>query len=156
MAHSVQIRIPARENPGSESVARQGGDISRSDPGPDLRARMSDKLQSLVELDTLLTAFLESVNQAVKLDGVHYSNADYGIDRSIARQSIHSCGYRLITTHERLGEIVFKRAHKFTEQELATLESLLSLLIHPLRNSLQHNSDDTRSSATNAEHTPSG
>lgn len=105
---------------------------------PDLRMRLSEALQSSLDLNTLLSVYLENVSTAVKLDGIHYSNEDLGVAASIAKQSTHSCGYRLITSEDRLGEIVFKRSRKFTEKELGILESLLSPLICPLRNSLKY------------------
>ena len=105
---------------------------------PDLRMRLSEALQSSLDLNTLLSVYLENVSTAVKLDGIHYSNEDQGVDARIAKQSTHSCGYRLITSEDRLGEIVFKRSKKFTEKELGILESLLSPLICPLRNSLKY------------------
>ena len=105
---------------------------------PDLRMRLSEALQSSLDLNTLLSVYLENVSTAVKLDGIHYSNEDLGVAASIAKQSTHSCGYRLITSEDRLGEIVFKRSKKFTEKELGILESLLSPLICPLRNSLKY------------------
>ncbi len=108
------------------------------DESPDLRMHLSEVLQSSLELNTLLTLFLESINTAVRLDGIYYCNEDQGINATIAKQATHSCGYRLITTEDRLGEIVFKRSKKFNEKEQGILESLLSPLIHPLRNSLKY------------------
>jgi diguanylate cyclase (GGDEF)-like protein len=106
-------------------------------PG-DLRVQLADILQASLELDTVLKLFLENVSSAVKLDGIHYSNETQGISRSIAKQSSHSCGYRLITSEDKLGEIVFKRSRKFNEKELGILESLLLPLINPLRNALRY------------------
>ncbi|MDX1490477.1 MAG: GGDEF domain-containing protein [Pseudohongiellaceae bacterium] len=103
-----------------------------------LRMQLSEALQSSLELDTLLKLFMENVNTAVKLDGIQYFNEPQGIDKAIAKQASHSCGYRLITSEDKLGEIVFKRSRKFSEKELGILESLLGALINPLRNALQY------------------
>lgn len=105
---------------------------------PDLRMQLNEALQSSLELSTVLNVFLEKVSTLVKLDGIFYTNDEYGIQTSIAKQSSHSCGYRLITSEDRLGEIVFKRSRKFNEKELGILESLLSTLIFPLRNALNY------------------
>lgn len=126
----------------SEAVADKVKTITQTGllPGenPDLRMHLSEVLQSSLELSTLLSVYLDNVNTAVKLDGIYYSNEEQGVDARIAKQSTHSCGYRLITSEDRLGEIVFKRSKKFTERELGILESLLSPLICPLRNSLKY------------------
>lgn len=102
----------------------------------DLRVQMADVLQSSLELDTVLSLFMENVSSAVKLDGIQYFNEAQGIEKAIAKQSSHSCGYRLITSQDKLGEIVFKRSRKFSEKELGILESLLVPLLNPLRNAL--------------------
>jgi len=103
----------------------------------DLKMQLSDVLQTSLDLNMLLKLFLEKVSTVVRLDGIHYSNEDLGIEASIAKQATHSCGYRLITNEDKLGEVIFKRGKKFTEKELSILETLLSTLIYPLRNALR-------------------
>jgi len=103
----------------------------------DLKMQLSDVLQSSLDLNLLLKLFLEKVSTVVRLDGIHYSNEDLGIEASVAKQATHSCGYRLITNEDKLGEVIFKRGKKFTEKELSILETLLSTLIYPLRNALR-------------------
>ncbi|MDO8272070.1 MAG: GGDEF domain-containing protein [Gammaproteobacteria bacterium] len=136
MVISVRAKTQSETDAGKVKPITQTGLL----PGemPDLRIQLSEALQSSLELNTLLSVYLENVSTAVKLDGIYYSNEDQGVDASIAKQSTHSCGYRLITSEDRLGEIVFKRSKKFTEKELGILESLLSPLICPLRNSLKY------------------
>jgi len=103
----------------------------------DLKIQLSDVLQTSLDLNMLLRLFLEKVSTVVRLDGIHYSNEDLGIEASVAKQATHSCGYRLITNEDKLGEVIFKRGKKFTEKELSILETLLSTLIYPLRNALR-------------------
>lgn len=103
----------------------------------DLRMQLGEVLQTTLDLNLLLRLFLEKVSTVVRLDGIHYLNEDLGIDTSVAKQSTHSCGYRLITNEDKLGEVIFKRSKKFTEKELSILETLLSTLIYPLRNALR-------------------
>lgn len=103
----------------------------------DLRMQLSEVLQTSLDLHMLLRLFLEKVSTVVRLDGIHYLNEDLGIEASIAKQATHSCGYRLITNEDKLGEVIFKRGKKFTEKELSILETLLSTLIFPLRNALR-------------------
>ncbi|MDP1931646.1 MAG: GGDEF domain-containing protein [Gammaproteobacteria bacterium] len=109
-----------------------------ADEKSDLRMQLNEALQSSLELNTLLAVFLERISTTVKLDGIQYSNDEQGIKTTIAKQSSHSCGYRLITTEDKLGEIIFKRSRKFNEKELSILESLLPTLFYPLRNALSY------------------
>lgn len=102
----------------------------------DLKMQLTEALQYTLNLNLLLNIFLEKVSTVVRLDGIHYMNEDADVTATIAKQATHSCGYRLITNEDNLGEIVFKRSKKFTEKELSILETLLSTLIHPLRNAL--------------------
>ena len=105
----------------------------------DLKMQLTEALQSSLDLNVLLNVFLERVSTVVRLDGIHYINDDADVTATIAKQATHSCGYRLITNEDNLGEIIFKRGKKFTEKELSILETLLSPLIHPLRNALRFN-----------------
>lgn len=136
MVKSVQAKTQSETVAGKVKPINQTGLLAGEKP--DLRMQLSEALQSSLELNTLLSVYLENVSTAVKLDGIYYSNEEQGVDATIAKQSTHSCGYRLITSEDRLGEIVFKRSKKFTEKELTVLESLLSPLICPLRNSLKY------------------
>tara|TARA_R100001377_G_C3192619_1_gene111236 strand:- start:228 stop:1139 length:912 start_codon:yes stop_codon:yes gene_type:complete len=103
----------------------------------DLKMQLTEVLQTSLDLNVLLSIFLERVSTVVRLDGIHYINDEANVTAAIAKQASHSCGYRLITNEDNLGEIVFKRGKKFTEKELSILETLLSPLIHPLRNALR-------------------
>lgn len=102
----------------------------------DLKIQLSEILQSSLEISVLLKLFLDTVSSVVKLDGIFYINEAYGINCPVAKQATHSCGYRLITNQDNLGEVIFKRSRKFTEKELSILETLLSCLVFPLRNAL--------------------
>lgn len=105
----------------------------------DLKMQLTEVLQISLDLNVLLGVFLERVSTVVRLDGIHYISDDGNVIATIAKQASHSCGYRLITNEDNLGEIIFKRGKKFTEKELSILETLLSPLIHPLRNALRFN-----------------
>lgn len=103
----------------------------------DLKMQFTEALQASIDLNVLLNIFLERVSAVVRLDGILYINEEANVRASVAKQATHSCGYRLITNEDNLGEIIFKRGRKFTEKELSVLETLLSPLIYPLRNALR-------------------
>lgn len=134
--------VSVHANSQSEANADKSKQILQADAFAgdklDLKMQLTEVLQSTLEIHTLLNLFLERVSTVVRLDGILYVNEEADVSASIAKQATHSCGYRLITNEDNLGEIVFKRGKKFTEKELSILETLLSPLIHPLRNALRY------------------
>lgn len=134
--------VSVQANSQSEANAEKSRQILQADAYAgdkrDLKMQLTEALQSSLEIHTLLGLFLERVSTVVRLDGIAYINEDANIRASIAKQATHSCGYRLITNEDNLGEIIFKRGRKFTEKELSILETLLAPLIHPLRNALRY------------------
>src|SRR5690606_5276548 len=58
----------------------------------------------------------------------------------LGERASHSASYRLSHEGEYLGELIFRRQKRFSEQELAQLESLLASLLYPLRNALLYRS----------------
>ena len=56
---------------------------------------------------------------------------------ALQERLLNSCGYRLLATNEYLGEITFKRNRRFSERELALIESVIPALMKPLRVSLK-------------------
>jgi diguanylate cyclase (GGDEF)-like protein len=74
----------------------------------------------------------------VELDGLQYINETQQLQIVSGRKASHSCGYRLITANDHLGEIVFYRNTRFSDQNLQAIEVMLSALICPLRNALTY------------------
>lgn len=101
-----------------------------------LRLSLAERLQESLDLTELLSLLLEQINTSIRIDGLHYHHELLDLDVQIERQASHSCGYRLLTRQDHLGELIFKRSRKFSERELALIESILSLLLNPLRNAL--------------------
>ncbi|BFM11857.1 GGDEF domain-containing protein [Simiduia litorea] len=105
---------------------------------PDLRHKLIHALQTSLDLQALLEIFVKYLGQQVRIGGLSYRHAARGIHLSLGRDNLHHCDYRLITPRDNLGEIRFNRAKRFSEAELACIESLLGTLIYPLRNALQY------------------
>jgi hypothetical protein len=110
---------------------------SRQNREQELRRLMSEHLSDTVEIAALQQRLLYSLTRGVAMDGLHYHHEDLDLDIQVGEQSVHSCGYRLLFTDEYLGEITFKRKRRFTEKELQLIESVIPMLLKPLRDSLK-------------------
>ncbi|MFT5792864.1 MAG: GGDEF domain-containing protein, partial [Saprospiraceae bacterium] len=104
----------------------------------DLRLRLLQALQTSLELETLLNLFFDHTQSAVAFDGFAYKMDLLDINLQFGKQSVHSCNYRLITQQDYLGELTFYRSRRFPEKDLAVLESLLNVIVFPLRNALMY------------------
>jgi diguanylate cyclase (GGDEF)-like protein len=95
-------------------------------------------LQSTLDLELMLSKFLDSLNDFVKIDGIYYQEDERDIKLKLGKQSGHSCGYRLISNEISFGELVFKRSKRFSESELEQIESFVILLLVPIGNALKY------------------
>jgi diguanylate cyclase (GGDEF)-like protein len=100
------------------------------------RYRMAASLQTTLDIEQLLQLFLVEIKPSVALDGLQYVNEPQQLQIVSGHKASHSCGYRLITANDHLGEMVFYRNTRFSDQNLQTIEVMLSALICPLRNAL--------------------
>jgi len=95
-------------------------------------------LQTTLEIEPLLRLFSRELGRSVTHTGFSYRNPHCGLDLSVGRQGPNTRRYRLVVQREDLGEITFSRDEPFTEQEQNFCESLLSVLVYPLRNALRY------------------
>ncbi|MBU2097765.1 MAG: GGDEF domain-containing protein [Gammaproteobacteria bacterium] len=102
----------------------------------DARLRLLNTLQTSLYLDDILNMFRAELERLVKVNGMQYSNGSMDIQTVFGSQELHHCAYRLITQGDHLGEVVFYRDSRFSDQELQTIETLLSTLLSPVRNAL--------------------
>lgn len=104
----------------------------------DIRLRLTQVLQTTLELSGLLELFFNTLQKALPVRGMKYLNAHHHLNLSYGREALHHCDYRLLTSDDDLGEIIFCRSKRFSENEMAQLETLMSTLLYPLRNSLMY------------------
>lgn len=102
------------------------------------RVRLAQALQMSLDPAEVLILFYKHIQTAVSLSGLVFKFANNNPDQKIGRECPHHCDYRLTTDEGYLGEIVFSRSKRFAENELITLEFLLSSLIYPLRNAIRY------------------
>jgi diguanylate cyclase (GGDEF)-like protein len=101
-----------------------------------LRQQLSLRLQTSLEAERILELFYSEVQRLVPLGAVSYQLASCDLRLDLGERGNHSAGYRLSHDGEFLGELTFRRNQRFSEDELAQLESLLASLLFPLRNAL--------------------
>jgi len=104
----------------------------------DLRLKLIQALQTTLDLDVLFGIFFDHIQSVVSFDGFSYQLDLLDVKIQLGRQSIHTSSYRLITQQDYLGEITFYRSKRFPEKELAVLESLLNVVVFPLRNAIRY------------------
>ncbi|MFK7864395.1 MAG: GGDEF domain-containing protein [Pseudohongiellaceae bacterium] len=103
-----------------------------------LRLKLTSILQSTLDLEQMLSIFYEEITQLFHFNGFVYQHENQLIKTSSGKKTTHSCGYRITTAQDHLGEITFYRSRRFKEAELEFIEETLSALIWPLRNALQY------------------
>jgi len=95
-------------------------------------------LQMSLDVDWVLNKFMEHIHAYFLFDGFAYQCGQPEVQIESARQKGHSCSYQLQIEEMNLGKLEVYRGRKFVESELMLLENLLSILVYPLRNALQH------------------
>jgi diguanylate cyclase (GGDEF)-like protein len=93
-------------------------------------------LQTTLETGELIGLFAKELSGFVEFDGVHYQLPELQIDVSVGPTTSFSCNYELIVSGEFLGELKLFRFYPFENEELETVENLMSGLLYPLRNAL--------------------
>lgn len=101
-----------------------------------LRQQMGLQLQTSLEPQRILGLFFREVQRLVPLDALVYQHASSDLRLTFGQRGHHSVSYSLNHDGEHLGELVFRRNQRFSEQDQAQLESLLSALLFPIRNAL--------------------
>lgn len=102
----------------------------------ELRQQLNLQLQTSLDVERILGLFFREVQRLVPLDALAFQHPSHDMRLELGERAPHSAGYRLSHESEYLGELIFRRKHRFSEEELAQLESLLASLLFPLRNAL--------------------
>jgi diguanylate cyclase (GGDEF)-like protein len=101
-----------------------------------LRQQLSMQLQTSLEPQRILGLFYREVQRLVPLDALSYQHKSSDLRMEFGHRGHHSISYSLSHEGEHLGELVFRRNQRFSEQEQGYLESLLASLLYPMRNTL--------------------
>lgn len=129
--HADHLNIAASA-PAPTGVIRRVEDLSEH------LLRMTQSLQTTLELPALFEIFYLQSATNIALDGIEYTNATLGLEYRVGTRSRHSCNYNLRLGDLDMGALLFRRRSKFSEEETVILEKLLCCLLYPLRNALMY------------------
>ncbi|EJN23447.1 diguanylate cyclase (GGDEF) domain-containing protein [Pseudomonas sp. GM79] len=101
-----------------------------------LRQALGLQLQTSLEPQRILGLFFREIQRIVPLEALSYEHQPSDLRLQFGARGHHSISYSLSHEGEQLGELVFRRNQRFSEQEQGNLESLLSTLLFPMRNAL--------------------
>ncbi|MBF4555124.1 MAG: GGDEF domain-containing protein [Pseudomonadales bacterium] len=101
-----------------------------------LRQQLCLQLQTSLEPQRILGLFFREIQRLVPLDALSYEHKATDLRLEFGQRGHHSISYSLSHEGEHLGELVFRRNQRFSDQEQGHLESLLSALLFPMRNTL--------------------
>jgi len=104
------------------------------------RLEITTVLQSTLEVREIIELFAAELAMDVAWDGMSYRHAEAGICVDLGQRAAHKCTYALVLEEQKLGELRLMRRRRFSDEELALIESLLCALIYPLRNALMYDS----------------
>lgn len=102
----------------------------------EFRFRLTSTLQASLDLHETLAAFYQMLQKVIRCSGMEYRLPTRDIRLALGTHRTHKANYNLLNGNYAVGEMTFFRGARFSEQELSTLESLLALLMQPLRNAL--------------------
>lgn len=115
----------------------------RSSPQPKQEWALSEaqhhllqKLQTTLELSTLLGLFYETIQHVIRVDGLKYLHNNGADVQTFGETRQHNVDYNISSETQTLGTLSFSRDKRFSEAELVALEILIGCLHHPLRNAL--------------------
>ncbi|WP_095055359.1 GGDEF domain-containing protein [Pseudomonas sp. Irchel s3b2] len=101
-----------------------------------LRQELGLQLQTSLEPQRILGLFFREIQRLVPLDALSYEHQPSDLRLLFGARGHHSISYSLSHEGEQLGELVFRRNQRFSDEEQGHLESLLSALLFPMRNAL--------------------
>ncbi|MCP2019968.1 GGDEF domain-containing protein [Pseudomonas laurylsulfatiphila] len=101
-----------------------------------MRQQLGLQLQTSLEPQRILGTFYREIQRLVPLDALCYLHRISDLRLEFGQRGHHSISYSLSHDGEHLGELIFRRNQRFSEQEQGNLESLLAALLFPMRNAL--------------------
>lgn len=134
----TSVQISSRPSKAKEVIAPSRIAVPQQDLSDEL-FRLTQRLQTSLELEQVLEIFFQQLQQHVNIGGMVYTSPCKQHIK-LGRPNIHHVDYQLSRQtaegDDGLGSVVFSRAKRFAEHELILIESFLGPLIYPLRNAL--------------------
>lgn len=132
----ISVSTRSSDTPAKTSQAVQA--LSFEPVNANAQHQLTALLQTTIELEPLFELFYGQMQHLLKVNSCQYSNESKDIAIKLGSISTHSCDYSLTIKQQYIGELVFTRQQRFSEEELSQIEILLSTLVYPLRNALNY------------------
>lgn len=137
MVNSVHNPHPPESLAGQDKPPLSGVGAPPSDTDVERDAlHITRALQTTLDVPVLLERFHEQIHQLVQVDGIEYRNPERDISLRFGQRARNTCAYDLQLEGQSLGQVLFRRRRRFTDDQLKALEQLLCSLLYPLRNAL--------------------
>lgn len=104
----------------------------------ELIMELTQKLQVSLEVEDLINMLLLHMRKLVPIDGISYQYQALDLNFATPVEGKHKACYQLDLENDELGLITFSRRMRFEDEELTSIENLMTCLLYPLRNSLKY------------------
>ncbi len=103
-----------------------------------IQINMMLALQTSLDIHSLIDVFFHHLRQHMPVEGMIFQNINDAIHINFGKETSFRLNYQLSIQNHHLGSTTLFQNKPFTEFEIQELESLLMLLLLPLRNALSH------------------
>ncbi|MET0026097.1 MAG: GGDEF domain-containing protein [Candidatus Thiodiazotropha sp.] len=111
-------------------------DLVNDDGTLGLIMELSGKLQTTLEVDTLIELFAQVIQEQFQYDTISYRTLDSETFQLGEQAGRNKLVYNLKVLDSELGTVLITRQKRFDKGEIAQIENLLAALLYPLRNAL--------------------
>ncbi|MEW8626985.1 MAG: GGDEF domain-containing protein [Candidatus Thiodiazotropha sp.] len=126
-----------RFTPTNGPILGRLADVVNDDGTLGLIMELSGKLQTTLEVDTLIELFAQVMGNQALYDSLDYVSPTNGIDLHFGQdQQRNKLGYNLKVLDTDLGQVTVSRKKRYNKSEIAQVENFLAALLYPLRNAL--------------------
>ncbi|MEJ2042794.1 MAG: diguanylate cyclase [Reinekea sp.] len=127
----------SRANPVAD-IAALCFDPPSAEAYKDFRLLLFSLMQTSLDIEHIIDTLHRQLKLIMPVTGIQYTNAERLIEHSAGHPARHRCQYQLTLKKEQFGDIIFLRSKRFSEQEMQFIESIMDIVIFPLRNALKY------------------
>ncbi|MEJ2608928.1 MAG: GGDEF domain-containing protein [Candidatus Thiodiazotropha sp.] len=123
--------------PAPRTIVNRQVDVVDGDGKLGLILELSGKLQTTLEVETLIELFSQTLEKQFEIDCLNYCSTNKQIALAFgATEATNKLSYNLKVLDTRLGQITVSRKKRYSKREISEIENLLAALLYPLRNAL--------------------
>lgn len=102
--------------------------------------QLHQRLLGTLDACTLINRFYGWLNERQLIGGIEYFHSVENIAFTAGSTKAHKASYMLRLEQQYLGEIIISSPKKFTDQSLLTHEQSMGIVVHYLKNAIEHQS----------------